>query len=506
MAQPESTAGVQENHEEAINRAINGDEFEAWIDGEQYSAASGETFETIDPVVDEPITTLPRCGKSEIDVAVDAAQEALEGEWGETSVAERIDLLQEWAEVLRENRDRLALLESLDIGKPLEYAGLEIDGAIGFIEYYAQIARAQEGEQIPVSEDSLVYTRKEPYGVCGQITPWNFPLYIFAWKVGAALATGNTVVQKPAELSPLSAVYATQLSDGILPDGVLNCVPGFGTEAGAPLTEHDEVDKISFTGEDVTGEQVMQAAAKNITPVTLELGGKSPMIVFPDADLKKAAEATATGIVYNTGQCCDAASRVLVHEDIKDAFVEQFLEEIDAWELGDPLNEGTMVGPLAHEEQYEKVQKYIEIGTDEGAELIAGGGHPDGDEFRDGFFVEPTVFDGVDNDMRIAQEEIFGPVECIITYSTYEEAIELANDIEFGLCGYVATEDTSLAHRAAADIEAGLIGVNKYPGDDYGVPFGGFKRSGIGRECAQATLDHYTTVKTVNVDLDEPSL
>lgn len=506
MTIDEFKGDIRQKHRRAIDEATTDITFGAWIDGEPQPAITGETFQTSDPAIDEPIADIPRCTSEEINTAVDAAQSAFEGEWSDLETSERSALLNEWADELSANRDTLGLLECLDTGKPLEYAKAEIDGAIAFISYYADIARSHGGKQIPVDGDSLVYTQREPYGVCGQITPWNFPLYLLAWKVAPALATGNTVVLKPAELTPLTALYAAQLSADILPDGVLNVVPGYGEEAGAPLTEHEAVRKLAFTGEDLTGETIMKAAADNITPVTLELGGKSPMIVFPDADIETAAEAAADGIFYNTGQACDAASRILLHEDIKTEFTEAFLDRAADYTVGDPLEEGTMMGPLAHRGQHEKVTDYIELGTEEGATLLTGGSSPDDSELEDGWFIEPTIFDDVDNDMRIAQEEIFGPVECLLTFSDYEEAIEMANDIDYGLAGYVITENASLAHQAASDIDAGLVAVNKYPGDDLGVPFGGYKRSGIGRECAEETLDHYTQTKTVNMDLKSPEL
>lgn len=507
MANWESANDIHERHREAIAAATEETTFAAWVDGNNRTAEDGETFETTDPAIDEPIAAVPRCMSTDVDAAVDAARETFNGEWGSLDAADRGSVMREWANRLRDERDTLALLESLDTGKPLTFAKEEIDGAIAFIEYYADIARSHNGKQIPVGDDSLVYTQREPYGVCGQITPWNYPLYLFAWKVGPALATGNTVVLKPAEQSPLTSIRAAQLSASILPDGVLNVVPGYGDEAGVALTDHEDVDKLAFTGNDVTGTEIMQAAAETITPVTLELGGKSPMIIFPDADLEAAAEAAADGIFYNTGQACDAASRLIVHEDVKAEFAEKFLEAANGYSVGDPLVEGTTMGPLAHEAQYEKVTDYMKIGADEdGATVRTGAGIPDDSELEDGWFVEPTVFDDVDNDMQIAQEEIFGPVECLLTFSDYEEAITIANDVDYGLAGYVITENASLAHRAASDIEAGLIAVNKYPGDDLGVPFGGYKRSGIGRECAEESLDHYTQTKTVNMHLDDPTI
>lgn len=506
MTDWESTSNIHQRHREAIAEATEESRFDAWIDGEHYSTDDDDIFETNDPAIDEPIAAVSRCTSTDIDTAVNAARDAFESEWGSLGAADRGSMMREWADRLRDEHDILALLESLDTGKPLEFAKEEIDGAIAFIEYYTDIVRSHGGKQIPVGNDSLVYTSREPYGVCGQITPWNYPLYLFAWKVGPALATGNTVVLKPAEQSPLTSLRAAQLSASVFPDGVLNVVPGYGDEAGVALTDHDGVDKLAFTGNTTTGTEIMKAAAETITPVTLELGGKSPMIVFPDANLERAAQAAADGIFYNTGQACDAASRLIIHEDVKEEFTAEFLDAASEYTVGDPLEEGTTMGPLAHEDQYEKVTDYMAIGADDGATVRTGAGIPDDPELEDGWFVEPTVFDDVDNDMRIAQEEIFGPVECLITFSDYDEAIEIANDIDYGLAGYVITENVSLAHRAASDIEAGLIAVNKYPGDDLGVPFGGYKRSGIGRECAEESLDHYTQTKTVNMHLDEPEV
>ena len=496
---------IEKNHREAIEQATTDRTFANWIDGEAVTASTDETFETIDPAVSVPITAVPRSGASDVDRAVSAARGAMDGEWGETTAAERSRMIREWVQTLRDHVDELALLESLDVGKPLAHAAGEIEKALEFLEYYASVGRAQEGTQVPVSEDSHVYTRREPYGVVGAVVPWNFPLVLASWKLGPALAAGNAVVLKPAEDSPLTATRVAQLSKDIFPDGVLNVVHGYGEEAGAPLSAHEDVDKLSFTGEDVTGEAVMESAASNITPVTLELGGKSPFVVFPDADLEKAVETVAGGIFYNTGQSCDAPSRVLVHEDVHEEFVDRLVEAAESYEIGDPLVEGTTLGPLASQAQHEKVTGYVETGQDEGATLVAGGDQPGGD-LEDGWFVEPTVFDDVDNDMRIAREEIFGPVETINTFATYEEAIEIANDTEFGLAAGIATEDTDLAHRAAADLEAGSVWVNTYGSTVTGGPFGGYKRSGIGRECGQDALEYYTQTKTVNIELGDPSL
>jgi aldehyde dehydrogenase (NAD+) len=496
------TDDTNQNHERAIAEATSGEPFTAWIDGEAYR--TDETFETRDPVVDEPITTVPRCGADGIDLAVDAARETFEGAWGDLSHTERADRLLAWTERLTDAVDELALLETLDTGKPLAFAEAEIRDGIEYIEYYAHLLYGDTDERVPVGRDTHAYSRNEPYGVTGLIVPWNYPVLLTSWKLGPALAAGNTVVLKPAEQTPLTATRLAQLADGILPPGTLNVVHGFGDEAGSALTNHADVDKLSFTGEDATGELVMSATAKNITPVTLELGGKSPFIVFPDADLEAAAATAAEGILYNTGQSCDALSRTLVHEEVHDEFIELFEEAAVEWTLGDPLAEGTMVGPLASEQQFDKVREYVDIGRGTDATLVTGGDDAEGSDT--GWFVEPTIFDDVDNDDRLAQEEIFGPVASVITFGSYEEAIELANDIEYGLASAVATTDLSLAHRAAADIEAGTVWINDYARFSPGLAFGGYKRSGIGRECGPEALDEYRQQKTVAIATEDVSL
>lgn len=493
-------------HEKAVKEATNDQSFDAWIDGQRATAASGDRFETRDPVTDEVLTTVPRCGAEDVDRAVSTASAALETEWGVLAGTERADLIVEWVEKLRDHVEELARLEALDVGKPIDAATYEVGKALDYIEYYSHLVRSDQGTQIPFADDAHAYTRAEPYGVAGLIVPWNYPMILAAWKLGPALAAGNTVVVKPAEWSPLSLTRAAELSADILPDGVLNVVHGFGEEAGAPLTAHAGVDKLSFTGEDTTGEKVMGAAAENITPVTLELGGKSPFLVFPDADLEQAAEIAASGIFYNAGQSCEAFSRTLVHEAVYEEFVDLFAAEAASVVVGDPFAEETTMGPLASADQYEKVTEYIDLGQESGARLVTGGDRPEDPQTADGWFVEPTIFADVDNDSRLAQEEIFGPVASVIEFTDYEDAISTANDIQYGLAAGVATSDLSVAHRAAADIEAGTVWVNQYGRLVPGTPFGGFKRSGIGRECARETLSQYHQTKTVNIALDEPEL
>jgi aldehyde dehydrogenase (NAD+) len=501
-----SRQDVLDRHRAAIDEAATDFVPDHWVDGEAVEAATGGRLVTTDPAVAEPIAEAARGDEADVNAAVAAASTAADG-WADRTPIERAGIIREWTDELEAHREELARLESLDTGKPRDYAASEIDDAVEYFQYYAGVAQAQEGSHLPQGPDNHVYVRKEPYGVAGLVLPWNYPIDLFAWKAGAALAAGNAVVAKPSEEAPLSITRAAQLSAGILPDGVLNVVNGYGEEAGAPLTEHGAVDKLSFTGSVPVGQAVMAAASETVTPVTLELGGKSPFIVFPDADLDQAAATSAAGLFYNTGQSCDACSRILVHEDVHDDFLDRYVAEAEeTWRPGDPLAEGTTMGPLTFADQLEKTSNYVDVGQAEGADLVCGGDAPDDDALADGYFFEPTVFDGVDNDMRIAQEEIFGPVQSVITFSDYDEAIRLANDVDYGLASGVATSDSSLAHRAAADIEAGSVWVNEYHGGGPGIPFGGYKHSGFGRECAKETLSAYTHSKAVNVALDEPDV
>lgn len=497
------TDSLQTNHEQARNR-FTGHTFGAVIDGETRSAADGETFAPRDPAVDEPIADVANCDATDVNDAVDAAASAFDTEWATLGGSERARLLHAWVDELRDHLEELALLETLEVGKPLAHGRADVENGLDFFEYYANVSVAQEGEYVPTGSDSHAYVRQEPYGVTGQILPWNYPILLMGWKVGAALAAGNTAVVKPPSPAPLAVIRAAQLAEGILPDGVLNVVPGSGSAVGEPLVEHSDVGKVSFTGSVPVGQQIMRTAADTVTPVTLELGGKNPFIVFPDADVEEAAATAVTGGMYNAGQSCDSATRLLVHEDVKEEFVDAYLEEIAGWEPGDPLVEGTTMGPLAYEGHRESVDDYVDVGRNEGATVLHGGGPVDEDPYADGAYYRPTVFDDVDPEMRIAQEEVFGPVQFITTFGSYEEAIEIANDVKYGLTAGISTTNPSVAHRAAADVEAGSIWINQYFGTVPGTPFGGYKQSGIGRECAQQALKEHTRTKAVNMALDEP--
>jgi aldehyde dehydrogenase (NAD+) len=504
MAGHETQEAIRERHRRTREDALDGLTIGAWIDGE--SVATDETMATRDPVVDEPIVEVPVCDGTTVDSAVTAAVDAFERSWSDTTPAERSQLLFEWVDALETHLEELSTLECLDTGKPLAHARGEVEGAIDTLEYYASVVRAQKGEQIPAKNDLHMYTRTEPFGVVGQITPWNFPAWAAAWKLGPALAAGNCAVLKPSAHAPLTTVRMAQLAKDILPDGAVNVVTGSGSTTGSALVDHDEVRKVSFTGSGNVGRHVMKAAAERIAPVTLELGGKSPFVVFPDADLETAVQAAADGIYYSTGEICDAFSRVLVHEDVHDEFVDRFVETSESHVLGDPLDEATTMGPLTNAEQFEAVADYVDVGREEGATLATGGGTPDDPELAAGHYFEPTVFTDVDNDMRIAREEIFGPVQTIQSFGSYDEAIELANDTEFGLAAGIGTESTDLVHNAAADLEAGVVYVNAYGPIRSEGPYGGFKESGVGRDLGETALEHYRQTKTVYVNLDDPSL
>ncbi|WP_324761000.1 aldehyde dehydrogenase family protein [Haloarcula sp. GH36] len=502
-SQPPDRSSLYRAHVSKHDEVRAGAKFEAWINGETHT--TDDTVAVYDPVIDEQILTVPDCTATEVDAAVTAAWDAFDRTWESTVPRDRSSLLFEWADVLEDHLDELTLLECLDCGKPISQARGEIEGAIDTLEYYASVCRAQRGSEAPAATDLHLYMKHEPYGVVGQVVPWNYPLWAAAWKLGPALAAGNACVLKPSSETPLSTLRAAQLSADIFPDGVLNVITGSGSTAGKALVEHDDVRKVSFTGSTEVGSGVMQAAADRVAPVTLELGGKSPFIVFPDADLDKVVDAVADGIFYSTGEICDALSRALVHESIVDEFTERFVEKAESYVLGDPLDEATTMGPLTSEDQFQTVTDYIETGQEE-ATLLCGGGRPDDPALADGWYVEPTVFGDVSNDMTIAQEEIFGPVQTINTFADYDEAISLANDTKYGLAAGIGTERTSRVHQTADDLDAGLVYVNEYGPILPEAPYGGFKQSGFGKDLGLEALDHYRRTKSVYVNLDDPSL
>jgi len=495
----ERKSAIKKRHEQAASEVLP-DHRELYIGGEWVPSASGDTFKT-DPTTGETLAEVQAGTADDIDRAVDAAWTAYDEVYSSVSAAERQAMLEAIADRIENNAEEFARLESLDNGKPITEARIDIDLVTDHFRYFAAIARAHEGRTVDTDNSRHVQTIEEPYGVVGQIIPWNFPLLMAAWKLGPALSAGNTVVLKPAEETPLSVLKLMEEVDDIIPDGVVNIVTGFGPEAGEPLSNHSGIRKLAFTGSTEIGSKVMKSAADNITDITLELGGKSPLVVFPDADLEQAVDTTITAIFFNTGECCCAGSRLFVHEDIKDEFLDELAAAAEELTVDDPLLDSTDLGPKVTAEQVERTMSYIEEAEREGAAFVTGGSQPDDEALSDGCFVAPTLIDEIDHDSKAVQEEIFGPVQEVFTWSDYDEMIELANDVDYGLAAGIITEDLTKAHQCAKDIEAGNIWINTYNDFPAGQPFGGYKQSGIGREIGQTAVDHYTQTKTINISL-----
>jgi aldehyde dehydrogenase (NAD+) len=478
-----------------LDRVIADDTHRLLIDGRRVAALSGRTFETLNPATGEVLARVAEAGAEDIDVAVRSARAAFEGPWGQMKASERGALLLKLAELIRRDEAELARLESLDSGKPVSaIARQDLPAVLDTLTYYAGMADKINGQVIPARPDALTYTVREPLGVVGAIIPWNFPLMIGMWKIAPALACGCTVVLKPAELTPLTALKIGDLAlEAGFPAGVLNVVPGFGKVAGQALVDHPDVDKVTFTGSPVVGRQILQGAAGNLKRVTLELGGKSANIIFPDGDVDTAVKAAGSGIFFNTGQVCSAGSRILVHESIHDEVVERLAARAQSIRVGDPLETSTAMGPLVSETQMNRVLNYIEIGRNEGASVITGGAR----HGSTGYFVEPTVFAGVRHDMRISQEEIFGPVAAVIPFKDDEDALRIANGTAYSLAAGVWTGDIARAHRFTKRLKAGTVWVNTYGPTDIRLPWGGARDSGFGREHGEAAIDNFTEPKVI---------
>jgi acyl-CoA reductase-like NAD-dependent aldehyde dehydrogenase len=471
------------------------------IAGRSVDAVEGGTFETIDPSTGTALTSIPRGGVQDVDAAVAGAREAVEDRrWSGLRPHKRSQILARVGELIRKNMNELAQLEALDSGKPIALASGEVYAASEVFQYYSGWPTKFHGETLPTEDNMLVYSLREPIGVCGGIIPWNFPLIMASWKIAPALAFGNTSVLKPAEQTPLTALRLGQLLlEAGVPEGVANVVSGLGPEAGQALAQHPDVDKIAFTGSTEVGRKILHASEGNLKRVTLELGGKSPNIVFSDANLKRASTGAMFGVFANSGQVCTAGTRILVEKQIHDDFVDALVTATEKLKVGAPLEEGTGMGPVVSQEQFDRVTGYIDIGRSEGAEVVTGGGPAEG--FDGGYFIKPTVFAGVRNDMQIAQEEIFGPVAAVIEVDDVDAAIATANDTVYGLAAAVWTSDISKAHRVAKGLKAGTVWVNTYGLFDPIVSFGGYKQSGFGRELGLHSVETYTQTKSVWVNL-----
>jgi acyl-CoA reductase-like NAD-dependent aldehyde dehydrogenase len=466
------------------------------IGGKWVAAKSGKTFETINPANEEVLALIAEGDKADVDEAVKAARKAFEeGAWPNMGPHQRARLMFKIADLIDQHAEELAELETLDNGKPLTFSkAFDIPAAAETFRYYAGWVTKVYGETNPSDPAFFNYTLREPVGVCGQIIPWNFPLLMAAWKLGPALACGNTVILKPAEQTPLTALRLGELiTEAGLPEGVLNIVTGFGPGAGSSIAEHPAIDKVAFTGSTEVGKIILKASAGNLKKVSLELGGKAPNIIFPDADLDQAVPTSMMGVYFNSGQVCCAGTRIFVQRDRYDEVVDKLAKFSKGVAVGDPFDQKSMLGPVVSQEQFDRVKGYLSVGAEEGAKVATGGRPMEGK----GYFVEPTLFSDVKNDMRIAREEIFGPVGAAISFKDENDAIFQGNNTEYGLSAAVWTRDISRAHKFARSLKAGTVWVNCYNQLDPISPFGGYKQSGFGRELGKYAIDLYTQIKSV---------
>lgn len=469
------------------------------IDGRPVAALSGRTFETLDPATEDVIAVVAEADSHDVDLAVAAARRALEGPWGRMRAADRGRILNKLADLIEAHGEEIAALESRDAGKPISAVlRQDLPAALDTLRYYAGFADKINGQVIPARPDALTYTVREPVGVVAAIVPWNFPLMIGMWKIAPALACGCTVVLKPAEITPLSALRIGELSlEAGLPPGVFNIVPGFGRSAGQALVDHPDVDKVTFTGSPAVGRQILAGAAGNLKRVTLELGGKSANVIFADADLDAAVKAAASGIFFNTGQVCSAGSRVLVQDAVYDEVVERLAARAKGVRVGAPSDRATAMGPIVSQAQMQRVLDYVDIGVKEGATLVTGGTRVG----NRGYFVSPTVFADVGHDMRISQEEIFGPVVSVVRFSDEEDALRKANGTRYSLAAGIWSRDIGRVHRFAKRVKAGTVWINTYGYTDVRLPWGGARDSGFGREHGDAAIENFTEPKAVWMNL-----
>ncbi|WP_458354333.1 aldehyde dehydrogenase family protein [Peribacillus frigoritolerans] len=479
--------------------------YQLFIDGKWTDSLSGETFESINPGTGEVHAIVSQGGEEDLNHAVKAARKAFEsGPWATMSPSDRGRLLYKAAQKMWENSDFLAEVESKDNGLPInETKHIALPSTIDVLEFYAGLANKVQGDTLASPHNRFNYTLKEPLGVIGAIVPWNFPLMLTMWKLAPALAAGNTIVIKPAKETSTSILELAKLFQEVgIPDGVINIVPGPGSTVGSALASHQDVDKIAFTGSTDTGRLIMQAATKNLKPVSLELGGKSPNIVFDDANLEDAVNGAMFGIYFAQGQVCASGSRLFVQESIYDKFMDRFASKVQSIRVGNPLEATTQMGPQVSAQQLKTIEKYVAVGLEEGAELVTGGQRGN----KNGYYFTPTIFGDVTNEMTIAREEIFGPVVSVIRFKDEEDALRQANDTIYGLASGIWTNDLKRAHRMARGIQAGTVYVNTYSMLDSTTPFGGMKQSGFGRELGVQAMDMYTQSKSVWIDLGEKGL